>query len=309
MLGGTGRALAAAGALSLVGLSAFPPLVLVPARRRLGAIGAGLVDETCRRMHRPLLVAASAALVGTAAVLVDTASGSGPLVEVSAGTRTGILLLLRICAVVLTAVVLTVGTGGRKPAGGRLVAGLAGSVVILLTFSLSSHAAAVVVDRPVAVLLDLARLSAAGVWTGGLLALALAGLPAARSVAGKDLEVMGDSAAALFSRYSLIAQVAIIIVLLTGGYGALIQITAVADLGQTWWGIALTAKLALWVSVLLFAAANAFSFVPALADRAAARAPSGGGGPTAIRRPRRTGAGRGPDRDRGADVRDRTAHP
>lgn len=271
-LGGAGRALTAAGALSVVGLAAFPPLVLVPSRRRLKRRGTQLVDETCRRLHAPLLVAAAATVVGTGAVLVDTASGSGSLVQVATGTRTGLLLLARIVAVIVTTVVLTVGTGGRLPTGPRLSVGLAGSVATLLTFSLSSHAAAAVVDRPLALAFDIAHLSAAGVWTGGLLALALAGLPAARSVAGKDLDLVGQSAAALFSGYSVVAQVAMVVVLVTGAYAALIQISSLSDLGQTGWGVALTAKLALWISVLLFAAVNAFIFVPALAGRAAARA-------------------------------------
>ncbi|MEP6666602.1 MAG: copper resistance CopC family protein [Nocardioidaceae bacterium] len=257
LLGGAGRALAVAGALAMAGLAAFPLLVLVAARRRLTDVGPRLVDETCRRMHKPLIVAGAFTMVGTSSVLADTAAPTGALLEVATGTRTGQLLLVRLVAVLVTTMLLTLRTGGRIPTGPRLLAGLVAAVMTLLTFSLSSHAAAAAVDRPVAVIFDVAHLMAAGVWIGGLLGLALAGLPAARSVAGRDLDVMGISAAALFRSFSLTAQLAMLVVLVTGAYPALIQISATSDLGQTWWGVELTAKLALWVSVLLFAAARA----------------------------------------------------
>jgi hypothetical protein len=59
----------------------------------------------------------------------------------------------------------------------------------------------------------------------------------------------------------------------------LLQVSSLRDLGETAWGIALVAKLGLWVSVLLFAAMNAFIFVLVLAGRAgtiARRLASGG---------------------------------
>jgi uncharacterized membrane protein len=143
---------------------------------------------------------------------------------------------------------------------------------VLATFTLSSHAAAAPVDRPASLAFDFAHLVAAGTWTGGLLALALAGIPAARAIAGRDTELVGDSAAALFSRFSVVAQVAMVAVLMTGLYPAVLEITGLSDLGQTTWGLALTAKVALWASIMMFAAANAFTFVPSLAGRAGAAA-------------------------------------
>ncbi len=272
LLGGGSRSVAVAGALSLAGLSAFPLLVLRPMRRRLTDLGPSLSREVCRKLIRPLLVAATLTVIGTLGMLVDTASTTGPLLEVALSTRTGHLLLLRVAAVIVTTALLTSGSSRAVLSGPRLFAGLAGVVIMLGTFSWSSHAAAAPVDRWAALGSDLLHLLSAGAWIGGLLGLALAGIPAALSVSGRDRELLGRCAAALFISFSVTAQVAMLVVVATGTYPALMQISALSDLGQTWWGMALTAKLALWMSLLIFAAANAFAFVPTLAARAAARA-------------------------------------
>jgi copper transport protein len=271
LLGGTGRALAAAGALSVAGLAAFPLLVLVPARRRLRRAEGSLDDDTRRRLRRPVALAAVVAAAGTGAVMLDTAAGTGSsLAEVVTGTRTGWLLLARLVALAVTVAVLT--AGGRLGARTRMGVALAGAAATLLTFSLASHAAAAPVDRPAALAFDFAHLVAAGVWTGGLLGLALAGLPAARAAGGRNHDLVADTAAALFRSFSVVAQVAMLGVLVTGLYPTVLQVTGLSDLGTTGWGLALTAKLALWASILLFAAANAFTFVPALAGRVGAAA-------------------------------------
>jgi copper transport protein len=276
LLGGTGRAMAAAGALAVTGMAAFPLLVLAPARRRLRD-GAALDADARRRLHVPLAVAGAVAAVGTVAVLVDTALDAGSsLVEVALGTRSGLLLVARLVLVVVTVAVLT--TWFDRPQAGprerrvRLGVALAGALGVLATFSLSSHAAAAAVDRTAALTFDFAHLVAAGAWTGGLLALALAGIPAARAVAGHNTELVGEGAAALFGRFSVVAQVAMVAVLMTGLYPAVLEVSGLSDLGQTTWGLALTAKVALWASIMMFAAANAFTFVPALAGRAGAAA-------------------------------------
>ncbi len=276
VLGGAGRSMAAAGGLALAGLAAFPLLVLAPARRRLRD-GAALDAEARRRLHWPLAAAGGVAAVGTVAILVDTARDAGSSLQtVAFDTRTGLLLVARLVLLVVTVAALT--TWIDRPQAGpresrvRLGVALAGALGVLATFSLSSHAAAAPVVRTAALAFDFAHRLAAGTWTGGLLALALAGIPAARAVAGNNADLVGDGAAALFSRFSVIAQVAMVAVLMTGLYPAIQQITGLSDLGQTTWGLALTAKVALWASIMMFAAANAFTFVPALAGRAGAAA-------------------------------------
>jgi copper transport protein len=272
-LGGAGRAAAAAGALSLGGLAAFPLLVLIPARRRLRGLHRGawaaLCTETSRRLRVPLVLAGTATVAGTCAVLMDIALGTEqPLLETATGTRAGQILLIRILAVLLVMGAVATVRVGAVPTVRRLTLCLIGSGAALATLSLSGHAAAAVADRPVAVSFDIAHLIAAGVWTGGLLGLATAALPAAAFLAGEDRERLGDSASALVASFSVVAQLAMLGVLVTGVYATLLQVSSLRDLGETAWGIALVAKLGLWASALLFAAMNAFTFVPALAGRA-----------------------------------------
>ena len=275
-----GRALSSAGSLAVVGLAAFPLLVMLPARRRLSAkISTPLEKESARRLRIPLAAALAATLVGTVLVVLDTvaqtrgaqSSGTsiGEVVTFLTGTRTGLFLSARIALLVVVAVLL-IPTGMRFPVKpGRVTAGLVASLLALVTISMSSHAAAVPADTVVAIGFDVLHLVAAGLWAGGLLGLALGGIPGARAVGGSNRRAVGDAAAALSSSFSVAAQLAMLAVLTTGGYLALLQISALEELAETAWGVALTIKIALWVTVLLFASANAIAFVPRLAERAA----------------------------------------
>lgn len=275
-----GRALSSAGALAVVGLAAFPLLVMLPARRPLSKkISNALEKESARRLRVPLAAALAATLVGTVLIVADTLAqtrgdpSSGPSVdEVVAfltDTRTGLFLSARIVLVVVVAALL-LPTGVRFPVKpGRASVGLVGSLLALVTISMSSHAAAAPADAVVAIGFDVLHLVAAGLWAGGLLGLALGGIPGARAVGGSNRRAVGDAAAALSSSFSVAAQLAMLAVLTTGGYLALLQISALDELTETAWGVALTIKIALWVTVLLFASANAIAFVPRLAARAA----------------------------------------
>ncbi|MDQ1626326.1 MAG: copper transport protein [Actinomycetota bacterium] len=285
LLGGTGRALSAGGGLALVGLAVFPLLVLRPTRRRLaGAVGEALDEDASRRLRLPVYGAAAVAALGTLLVLADTVGPGtgrsalsqllhpGRIIELSTATRTGTFLLVRLGAIAVAVALLE--TLRRRPPAGRrgtlLAAGAALSVgVLVMTFSLSSHAVAEA-DRFVAIPLDAMHLLAAGIWAGGLLGLALAGLPAARGLARGFDDSVADAAGVLAGRFSVLAQGAMLALLATGGYAALMRITALGDLGSTW-GRDLVVKLALWVTLLVVAAGNAFRVVPVLADRAQAR--------------------------------------
>lgn len=286
LLGGTGRALSAGGALALVGLSLFPVLVLGPARRRLAPqVATAVTSDVVRRLRLPSCVAAAIACAGTLLVLADiTAVGSGAtavagllrpdrLLTTAAATRTGTLLLVRLAAVAATVGLLTMLARRHRQARPVRAPGCAavGAVVVLvLTFALSSHAATEA-DETVAVLLDALHLLAAGVWAGGLLGLGLAGLPAARRTGHLGPDAPADAAGALAGRFSLLAQTAMAALLATGAYAALIRVTALGDL-STGWGRDLVVKLALWVTVLVVASGNALLVVPAIADRARTRA-------------------------------------
>lgn len=296
-----GRALAAGGALAMVGLVAFPTVVVRRMRRRLrartAAGTAALVESLIeRRLPRLAAVGAGVAVLGTAMVLVDTAARStggsvgGILVDpasflITLFTRTGGLLVARILLLAAAGGVLLVaartvaapGPAGapdsaptRAGPGLRLAAALGLGTAGLLTFSLSSHAAAAKTDRWLAIGMDGVHLLASALWIGGLLALALAGLPVARQLGGRDSGVVGEIAGTLSFGFSVVALLAMVAVLTTGGYAALVQVSGLDDLGQTSWGTELTAKVALWVTVLLIASFNSVAFIPRLADRSAA---------------------------------------
>ncbi|MDQ1653524.1 MAG: copper transport protein [Cryptosporangiaceae bacterium] len=268
VLGATGRAVAVSGALALLGLLAFP-LVMVRLRRdpeaRIGPLLA-------RRIRRPVAGSAAAAIVGTLAIAVDTVaqSAAAPLTravtlvpQFLAVSRTGELLLARLVLIALAAALALAVKRGIGPA-------LAAATLALGTFSLSSHAAAAASDSVVAIGFDALHLAAAALWAGGLLGLALAGLPAARELGGRDKAAVGDLAGQLSARFSIVAQLAMLVLLTTGGYATLLRIDEIRDFGGSSWGIELTVKLALFATVLLFAAASALTFVPMLAGRVAA---------------------------------------
>jgi copper transport protein len=285
-----GRALAVAGALAAFGLAAFPLLVVRPAARRLERLGGSgglkasrppvdrgsraVLERAVARLGAPVRVAVLVSAAGTVLLLVATAAeaaapaGAEPLGpaavlgQVALDTRPGRLLLARLALLgALFAL-----AGRRGLAGGRagppLTAGLA--LAALGTFSLTGHAVAVAADAAVAVLLDWTHLAAAGLWTGGLLALATAGRAAAP--AGHSRRA-GDATAALTSGFSTVAQVAMVAVAATGAYAALVRVDALDDLGGTAWGTELAVKVALWLTVVPVATANALRLVPRISAR------------------------------------------
>ena len=281
-LGGLGRALDDVGLLVLVGLVAFPLLLTGRARRRIAVCAE--VQETVRRRLRPLLLAAMLlALVGNSLLAVDTlAQASGfpaqqigghlaGLQDLLARTRPGRLLAVREAGLLLGAGLLLLLARRRPVAPRRLTRGVAvaAAAALLGTVSLASHAATAAADSPLSIAVDWSHLLAAGVWTGGLLALALAGLPAVRSLARRDPDLAVDQAAALTTAFSDAAQVCMLLVLVTGSYEALVHVSGVGELSGTAWGGELTAKLALWATVLLVATASTASLVPRISRRVA----------------------------------------
>ena len=301
--GAIGRALAAGGALALVGLVGFPWVVVRPVRRRLtGRTPDGIPTEVetliAGRLPRRAAVCAGIGVLGTAIVLVDTAAGGSGrsvgelltdpgLLVGSLESRTGALLVARILLLAAAGGALLVPTrtapldapadpsdvDRADPAtagpGPQLAAALGFGTAGLLTFSLSSHAAAAATDRWLAISFDALHLLASALWIGGLLGLALVALPVARQLGSRDPAVAGEIAGTLSFGFSVVAQLAMVAVLTTGGYAALVQVSGLDDLGQTSWGTELTAKVALWITVLLIASFNAAAFIPKLADRSA----------------------------------------
>lgn len=299
-LGATGRVLAAGGALALAGLVAFPLLAVRPVRRRLmratdPELADAMVARVEGRLPRWAALFAVVAVAGTLMVLLDNVSRTtglsvpavlgDPLGLIAAlFNRTGGLLVARLLLLGAAGAVVLLPTTPSRPArvedgpelppllpsGAKLLLTLALALAGLLTFSLSSHAAAARTDRWVRIGSDAVHLLASALWIGGLLGLALIALPAARDLGGQDRTRVAEIAGTVSTAFSVMAQLAMVAVLATGSYAALEQVTGLSDLSGTAWGVELTAKLALWVVVLLVAGINAVLLVPRLADRSAA---------------------------------------
>lgn len=129
----------------------------------------------------------------------------------------------------------------RSPATRWITAALV--VASAVTFSATGHAAAT--GLPVAAI-DAVHVLCAGVWVGGLLLLA---------VAHRDLAERPEPLAAV-SRFSALAMVCVVTIVLTGTVNAVVHLTAVDDLWRTTYGITLLVKLVLVALALLGAAAS-----------------------------------------------------
>jgi copper transport protein len=194
------------------------------------------------------------------------------LTTVLTGTAWGHLWLWRVGALVVLAVVLRrsagVGYGkesGEVPARGLhwgvqiLTLGLGGGM--LLTLSLVSHAAAAANIRAAAICADYLHLAAAAFWLGGLFHLA-SDVPYML----RTLSVAERCAllAALVPRFSILAALCVGTLILTGLYGAWVQVTVLPAL-RTPYGVTLLIKLALFTPLLVLGALNLWWVRPQLA--------------------------------------------
>ncbi len=283
LLGGTGRALADIGLLALVGLTAFRWLVIRPATRHLPAEH---LTATRRRVLQRLwpwqLAATGLAGFGGLLLLLDSAAQSRGFAALSVGghlgdvwhlvtaTRPGHLLGARLLGLLAVAGLLLHARPARRETAGAVPdAALAVlPLALLATVSLASHAAVASTGAALGVALDWTHLLAAGVWTGGLLGLALAAMPTARDLVPRDQLAAAGTAAAFTGAFARTAQLAMLTVLLTGAYPALRNIHGPAQLHAPW-GVELVIKLALWATVLLVAALTTVWTVPRMSSRAA----------------------------------------
>lgn len=134
------------------------------------------------------------------------------------------------------------------------------AIAIAVTNSLTSHSAALMEGGAAAVLVDLAHTLAAGVWIGGLLALALA-LWLARGLAADSRIWLGLN---LILNFSALAATSIGVLLLSGGYLSWRHIGSWSALVGTAYGRALLVKLALALMAILLAAFNLLYLKPRL---------------------------------------------
>jgi len=244
------------------------------------------------RLRATLLLAAGIGALGAAAgVVMQGAEGAGvsgfsalresivrETLETRFGTAWGFAVLAWVAFGVLAALVLK--PSAKEPPRPALLALLAAPLsYLVLVPALGGHPS---VQSPVALNLPANALHvlAMAIWLGGLAALLFV-LPAAtRRLDGADRARL---LAAVLSRFSQVALIAVAVVLLTGLIQAYVYVREPADLLDTAYGRAVLIKLVLLLAVILVAAYNRRRSVPRL-NRIAAGGEAPGRTGLALRR-------------------------
>jgi putative copper export protein len=277
------------------GAIALSLLVVAPARAR-ASFGAQrlLADAMLERAGQVIQVAVPAALAASLVELAAQAYAAGGIQGVVSGAAVGALLtsqyghwwLAWVLLAALVSLVLSVGARVERlrrlegtvwrrlrhlPAmrqePSRIGEALVGpwlwavsllGMVYLLAVALSGHAATVPVLAVSAVGLDWLHLLANTVWIGGMAAMALALLPAARVLAERGEESVHVLAALLdlLDRYSPAAYLALATAAFTGMFNAQIHLAGLSDLFTTTYGRILLAKLAAIGAIMALSASH-----------------------------------------------------
>ena len=259
-------ALALTGALAFELLVSAPVLAAAGTRSPLGRLRPRLRSRSQWLLWLALiafLAASGAQFILQAALAFDiqiAAVAGAPAVELLQETEWGRMWLYRVCLAIALALLFLlplIVRFRRSRRQARLVAiilwlALIASLGILLTISLTSHAAATLGIERLALINDMLHLTAAAVWVGGLMQL-IANTPL--FIGGISESARRHALSRLVRRFSAAAAISVIVLVITGVYSAWAQVTDFVAL-DTPYGIALRSKLALVALLLLVAAVN-----------------------------------------------------
>jgi putative copper export protein len=241
---GMARGVTQGAAAFLVGLVAFVALVWIPTSRAVGRDqhDTGFFVRWIWLLFG-LLVVASVAEISLYAVRASGQSFSpGLLGQALLDTRVGNVWLVRLVSGLLTVVAVTLAVRLRQPIYWWWAAGMGGA--LLGTLTLTSHAAA---EGLLPSLADWLHVVAASVWMGGLLGFALVLLGPPRAIPAKQRKKLRWWTVRRFSR---VATLAVVTVIFTGVYAALLHVPDVDGLLGTPYGRVLVVKLGLAVLLL-----------------------------------------------------------
>jgi putative copper resistance protein D len=199
-------------------------------------------------------------LIGRARVMSggDLAQATAALPLVLTRTHFGAIWITRGVAL---AVLLRLAASRAVPAR---VASLGLSLVIVLTSSLTGHAADFG-DWSLSVLVDWLHGVAATTWTGGLFALVLTICRDRTTWPPEPLRVA-------VRKFSRLAGYCLLVVVVSGIYNSVVQVPSLASLWETTYGTALLLKIALALALACLGAINRYRVLPRLgADHASAR--------------------------------------
>jgi copper transport protein len=260
--------------LALVGALALPLAILPVTARRGPELAAALRPGIERGAARLGMAAAAALLVAALARLwAQSASLFGPA-EALQPARIGTTLALQpwatgwwlqVAAVVLAVAGFALAMRGAR--GGWALAGM-GGVAAAVTPALSGHAVASPGMAWLAIPADALHVLAAGGWLGGLLALVVVGLPAARRL---ERERRGAAVSALVQGFSPVALGLAAVLVTTGLVAAWLHLGDVTALWNSAYGRTLLLKLGLVAGVVLAGAHNFLRVRPALGDETGTR--------------------------------------
>ena len=267
-------ALALTGALTFELLISAPVLVVAGTRSPLGRLRPSLRSRSQRLMWLALfvfLLASVAQLITQTAIAFDLepASAAGaPALELLQQTEWGRIWQYRAGFAVLTAVLFLLPLIIRFRRSGRqnallsttLWLALIASLGILITISMTSHAAATMGIARFALINDIVHLTAAAVWVGGLMQL-IANTPL--FIHGISESARRNALSRLVPRFSVAAALSVAVLIITGTYSAWAQVTDFAAL-DTPYGGALMAKMLAFTVLLLVAAVNLIWIRPRL---------------------------------------------
>ncbi len=244
LLAGITHGIVQGAAVFLVGLAAFVALVWLPASRATGAEeGSGGIFA-----HGAWALFGVVAVVGTIDVAVYTAWATGrPLVlglflEGLFATGVGQVALARLALGLLVAFAVAWASRGGEP--GRWWAAVGAGALLLATLVPESHAAAQGVLPMATIWLHLV---AAALWTGGLLAFPMLLLGPLRAL---GLDERADLRRRTVRRFSRVATVAVLVLVATGLYSTLLNVSGPLALVGSAYGRALIMKLGMTVLLL-----------------------------------------------------------
>ncbi len=251
LLGGISHSVVLASTVFLVGLAAFAALVWLPVSGMsgVGREGARLFGYWGWRLFGLLAVAGAVELSAYAVSASGESFSLGLFGEALFGTRVGNVWLARLVLALLVALMAMWAVKQGKAYAWWIAAGL-GSV-LLMTITQLSHAAAE--GRFLPFLADWLHVIAATFWMGGLLGFPILLLGPLRTMPPETrAKLLGRTV----RRFTGVASVAVIVLIVTGSYAALLHISGFSDLIGTPYGRALFMKLGLVTFMLPIGAIN-----------------------------------------------------
>jgi len=237
-----------------------------------GALAEVHRSQVAKRMKLLALVSVGMSVLGSFAALAVQVSTVGSALSVPDtlavinDTRFGTLWMIRVVLLLALGVFLYLPFAWRESELPARWIAVTLAAAAMLPFSLNSHAAAPGAGRAAAIVNDWVHLAASSVWVGGLLALLVGVIYAARR-APRDLR--RETYAEIIPRFSTLAIASVVILAITGLYASWLQVGNLIALRETSYGQTLVIKIGLMWAMIVVGAVNLLWLGPQM--RSAAR--------------------------------------